>query len=106
MGTGSAAEAGIFARSGTTGAEGTAVICSAGVGCAVNGFGGVAGALACAGVADAGICVLPLAPLAENSSCDAALASIVMTAPHTEHRARTLETGSRAGSTRNTERHS
>jgi hypothetical protein len=43
---------------------------------------------------------------APNSSPSRSPASIVMTAPQTEQRARTLDVGTRAGSTRNTDRHS
>ena len=43
---------------------------------------------------------------AENSSCARCPASMAMTAPHTEHLARTLDAGRREGSTRKTDRHS
>ena len=41
-----------------------------------------------------------------NSSSIEAPAPIIITAPHTEHRARTPDDGIRVGSTRNTDRHS
>lgn len=44
--------------------------------------------------------------VAANSSPPRSPPSIVMTEPQTEQRARTLDAGIRAGSTRNTERHS
>jgi hypothetical protein len=46
------------------------------------------------------------APTAANSSRASVPAPMVITPPHTEHRARTLVPGTLAGSTRNTERHS
>jgi len=83
------------------GAGGSAALGAAGAGATGGGAGGVC--TGCAGRA-AMIGALPLVDA--NSSAAPEGGEIVITPPQTEQRARTVVEGTRAGSTRKTERHS
>ena len=77
-----------------------------GVGTLTRGAAGVAmDARHGAAASDDGVATPPAVAVA-NSARASAPAAMTMTPPHTEQRARTLEPGSLAGSTRNTDRHS